>query len=35
VKLLVDTHLLIWAAEGIEHVPAGARAFMEVPDNSL
>ena len=34
-KLLLDTHLLIWAAEGIEHVPAGARAFMEAPENSL
>jgi PIN domain nuclease of toxin-antitoxin system len=34
-KLLLDTHLLIWAAAGIEHVHAGARAFMEAPDNSL
>jgi PIN domain nuclease of toxin-antitoxin system len=35
VKLLLDTHLLIWAAEGIEHVPAGARVLMEAPENSL
>jgi PIN domain nuclease of toxin-antitoxin system len=35
VKLLLDTHLLIWAAEGIEHVPADARALMEAPENSL
>jgi PIN domain nuclease of toxin-antitoxin system len=35
VKLLLDTHLLIWAAEGVEHIPAGARALMEAPDNSL
>ena len=34
-KLLLDTHLLIWAAEGVEHIPAGARALMEAPDNSL
>jgi PIN domain nuclease of toxin-antitoxin system len=35
VKLLLDTHLLVWAAEGLEHVPSGARVFMETPDNSL
>jgi PIN domain nuclease of toxin-antitoxin system len=35
VKLLLDTHLLIWAAEGIEHVPAGARVLMEVSENEL
>jgi len=35
VKLLLDTHLLIWAAAGIAHVPAGARVFMEAPENSL
>jgi len=35
VKLLLDTHLLIWAAGGIEHVPAGARVLMEAPENSL
>jgi len=35
VKLLLDTHLLIWAAAGIGHVPVGARVLMETPDNSL
>ena len=34
-KLLLDTHLLIWAAAGVDHIPAGARAFMEAPENSL
>jgi PIN domain nuclease of toxin-antitoxin system len=34
-KLLLDTHLLIWAADGIERVPAGARALMADPDNEL
>jgi PIN domain nuclease of toxin-antitoxin system len=35
VKLLLDTHLLIWAAESIDQVPAGARALMEAAENSL
>jgi PIN domain nuclease of toxin-antitoxin system len=35
VKLLLDTHLLIWAADGIERVPAGARALMADPGNEL
>lgn len=34
-KLLLDTHLLIWAAQGVQHVPAGAKALMEAPDNDL
>ena len=34
-KLLLHRHLLIWAAAGIENVPAGARVLMEAPDNSL
>ncbi len=34
-KLLLDTPLLIWAAAGVEHVPTGARALMEAPDNTL
>lgn len=34
-KLLLDTHLVIWAAKGLEHLPAGARALMEVPENEL
>jgi len=35
VKLLLDTHLLIWAARGLEHVPPVARALMEDPKNEL
>ena len=34
-KLLLDTHLLIWAADGIERVPKGARALMADPENEL
>ena len=34
-KLLLDTHLLIWAADGIERVPIGARALMADPENEL
>lgn len=34
-KLLLDTHLLIWAAEGIDSVPPGARAPMADPENEL
>jgi PIN domain nuclease of toxin-antitoxin system len=35
VKLLLDTHLLIWAAESIESLPPGARALMAAPENDL
>lgn len=34
-KLLLDTHLLIWAAQGIERLPAGARVLMADPENEL
>lgn len=34
-KLLLDTHLLIWAADSIERVPPGARALMADPENEL
>ncbi|MFN7835551.1 MAG: type II toxin-antitoxin system VapC family toxin [Burkholderiaceae bacterium] len=34
-KLLLDTHLLIWAADSIERVPTGARALMADPANEL
>ena len=34
-KLLLDTHLLIWAADSIERVPVGARALMADQDNEL
>jgi PIN domain nuclease of toxin-antitoxin system len=35
VKLLLDTHLLIWAAEGIERLSPDARATMSDPENDL
>jgi PIN domain nuclease of toxin-antitoxin system len=35
VKLLLDTHLLIWAAEGSKRVPRAARALMADPENEL
>lgn len=34
-KLLLDTHLLIWAADGIERVPPSLRAMMAAPENQL
>ncbi|MBU2767230.1 type II toxin-antitoxin system VapC family toxin [Acidithiobacillus ferrivorans] len=34
-KLLLDTHLLIWAADSMERVPVGARALMADQDNEL
>jgi PIN domain nuclease of toxin-antitoxin system len=34
-KLLLDTHLLIWAAEGIERLPPDARATLADPENDL
>ncbi|MDE2155711.1 MAG: type II toxin-antitoxin system VapC family toxin [Xanthomonadaceae bacterium] len=34
-KLLLDTHLLLWAAEGLEHLPPDARALMSEPENEL
>jgi PIN domain nuclease of toxin-antitoxin system len=35
VKLLLDTHLLICAAEGIERLSPDARATMADPENDL
>jgi PIN domain nuclease of toxin-antitoxin system len=35
VKLLLDTHLLLWAAEGSKRMPRNARALMADPDNEL
>jgi PIN domain nuclease of toxin-antitoxin system len=35
VKLLLDTHLLIWAADNIERVPPNARALMADEENEL
>jgi len=34
-KLLIDTHLLLWAAQGVEHLPMGARTVMGEPENEL
>ncbi|MDN5869154.1 MAG: type II toxin-antitoxin system VapC family toxin [Nitrococcus sp.] len=34
-KLLLDTHLLLWAAGSIDHVPRGARVLMADPENEL
>jgi PIN domain nuclease of toxin-antitoxin system len=35
VKLLLDTHLLLWAAEGSKRVPRNARALMADLGNEL
>ena len=34
-KLLLDTHLLLRAAQGIEHLPSDARMLMSEPENEL
>lgn len=34
-KLLLDTHLLLWAAVHPERLSAQARALIEAPDNEL
>lgn len=34
-KLLLDTHLLLWAASAPERLPAGARALLEDAANEL
>ncbi|MEC5218887.1 PIN domain nuclease of toxin-antitoxin system [Actimicrobium sp. GrIS 1.19] len=34
-KLLLDTHLLIWAADGSDSLPPGARQLMADPHNEL
>lgn len=34
-KLLLDTHLLLWAAGAPERLPAGARALLEDAANEL
>jgi len=34
-KLLIDTHLLLWAAEGFERLPLRAQTLMSVPENEL
>jgi PIN domain nuclease of toxin-antitoxin system len=35
VKLLLDTHLLIWAADSFERLPTDARVLMADPGNEL
>ncbi len=34
-KLLLDTHLLLWAAKGWEYLPPDARNLMNMPENEL
>lgn len=34
-KLLLDTHLLLWAADSFERLPADAQVLMSAPDNEL
>lgn len=34
-KLLLDTHLLLWAAEGFECLPPDAQTLMSDPENEL
>lgn len=34
-KLLLDTHILLWAAQGAEHLPSGAKTFMSETENEL
>nr|WP_226983673.1 type II toxin-antitoxin system VapC family toxin [Acidithiobacillus ferrooxidans] len=33
--MLLDTHLLLWAADSLERVPVGARALMADLENEL
>jgi PIN domain nuclease of toxin-antitoxin system len=34
-KLLLDTHILLWAAQGVEHLPLDAQTLMNDPENEL
>jgi PIN domain nuclease of toxin-antitoxin system len=34
-KLLLDTHLLLWAAQGVDHLSLDARALMSESENEL
>ena len=34
-KLLLDTHLLLWAAGDSDHLSAEARAWISAPENEL
>jgi len=35
VKLLLDTHLLLWAAESFDRLPFAAQTLMSAADNEL
>ena len=34
-RLLLDTHLLLWSADDENRLPVGARALLSDPDNEL
>ncbi|TDR94761.1 type II toxin-antitoxin system VapC family toxin [Enterovirga rhinocerotis] len=34
-QLLLDTHILLWAAEGADRLPAEARSLMAASENTL
>jgi len=34
-KLLLDTHLLLWAAQGVQSLPSEAQPLMSAPENEL
>ncbi len=34
-KLLLDTHILLWAAQGVEHLPLDAQTLMNESENEL
>jgi PIN domain nuclease of toxin-antitoxin system len=34
-KLLLDTYLLLWAAEGFDSLPPAAQPLMSDPENEL
>ena len=34
-KLLLDSHLLLWAAQGFESLPPDAQTLMSVPEHAL
>ncbi|MGD9189658.1 MAG: type II toxin-antitoxin system VapC family toxin [Desulfobacteraceae bacterium] len=34
-KLLLDTHILLWAAQGVDHLPLDAQTLMNDPENEL
>jgi PIN domain nuclease of toxin-antitoxin system len=34
-KLLLDTRILLWAAQGVKHLPLDAQNLMNDPENEL